>query len=186
MSMLTPLAYTILFIRQGSKLLMLNRDRAPAKGLWNGVGGKLEPGEAPLDGVLREALEETDIRLAHAGFRGVVTWESDISRIGGMYAFVAELPDDIAYPTPRRIDEGLLEWKESEWIFSENNPGIGEIIPKYLPALLHDDRRLAHHFVLSRNRCVHYDQFALEPFVGGKGRELCLRFDASIIPSVTA
>ncbi|TMV51973.1 8-oxo-dGTP diphosphatase [Paenibacillus mesophilus] len=184
MSGLLPLAYTILFIRQGSKLLMLNRDRAPAKGLWNGVGGKLEPGEAPLDGVLREALEETDIRLAHARFRGVVTWESDHSRIGGMYAYVAVLPDGVSYPTPRRTDEGLLEWKEIEWIFSENNLGIGEIIPKYLPALLHDDSLHAHHFVLNNNRCMRYDQFALEHFVDGKGRELGLRFDLSIVPLI--
>jgi 8-oxo-dGTP diphosphatase len=183
MSGLTPLAYTILFIRQASKLLMLNRDRAPAKGLWNGVGGKLEPGEAPLDGVLREALEETDIRLAHARFRGVVTWESDNSRLGGMYAYIADLPDSFSYPTPRRIDEGLLEWKEIEWIFSENNLGIGEIIPRYLPALLQDDKLLAHHFVLNRNRCMQYDHVPLEQFVDGKGRELGFRFDLSIVPS---
>ncbi|WJH35841.1 hypothetical protein N6H14_07935 [Paenibacillus sp. CC-CFT747] len=40
--------YTICFIRRGNRILLLNRNAPAWMGAWNGVGGKLEPGEAPL------------------------------------------------------------------------------------------------------------------------------------------
>ncbi len=40
---------------------MLNREYAPAKGLWNGVGGKIKSGETSLESVIREIKEETGI-----------------------------------------------------------------------------------------------------------------------------
>ncbi|RKN86577.1 NUDIX hydrolase [Paenibacillus ginsengarvi] len=150
--------YTLLFIRQGSKLLMLNRDKAPAKGLWNGVGGKLEAGEAPLEGVLREAFEETEIRLAAASFKGIVWWESHGAPAVGMYLFTAELPEDEHYETPRRTEEGLLEWKEIGWVLSDHNLGVGEAIPKYLPAMLNEDCPYIHICRLDRNRMTGYER----------------------------
>lgn len=159
--------YTILFIRQGSKLLMLNRDRSPAQGLWNGVGGKLEAGETPLTGVLREAYEETGIRLLTADYKGIVCWESDRSPFGGMHVFTAEFPQHEVYPTPRRMDEGLLEWKEIDWIMEERNLGVGEIIPRYLPAVLQEDQRYIHHCVLERNKLIRYERKPLEPVFAG-------------------
>lgn len=41
--------YTLCFIKKGCQLLMLNRDSAPTKGLWNGVGGKIEANESPTE-----------------------------------------------------------------------------------------------------------------------------------------
>lgn len=158
----TRIAYTLLFIRQGSRLLLLNRDRAPAKGLWNGVGGKLEPGETPLAGVLREALEETGLALEDARFKGIVCWDTDGASFGGMYLFMADLPPQVDYPTPLRTEEGLLEWKEIDWILSEPNPGMGQIIPSYLPAALADDNRYIHHCVMRQNRLERYERSPLE------------------------
>jgi 8-oxo-dGTP diphosphatase len=145
---------------------MLNRDRSPAKGLWNGVGGKLEAGESPLAGVLREAYEETGIRLTDARFKGVVRWEPDRAPSEGMYLFIADLPPHVSVPTPRRTDEGLLEWKEIDWILSERNLGVGEAIPRYLPAALEEaDRCYVHRCVLEGNRLVRYERAPLEPLL---------------------
>ncbi len=33
--------YTICFIRKGNKILLLNRNKKPNMGMWNGVGGKI-------------------------------------------------------------------------------------------------------------------------------------------------
>lgn len=58
-------AYTIVFFQLGqppSHLVLLHR--FPHKkfgGRWTGVGGKIEPGETPLEGALREVEEETGI-----------------------------------------------------------------------------------------------------------------------------
>lgn len=41
------------------------------KGYWNGVGGRVEPGEAPLDAMAREFVEETTIDVGKDEWRGV-------------------------------------------------------------------------------------------------------------------
>ena len=41
--------YTTCFVRCGESVLMLLRNRPPNAGLWNGVGGKISPGETPLE-----------------------------------------------------------------------------------------------------------------------------------------
>ncbi|USK57773.1 NUDIX domain-containing protein (plasmid) [Cytobacillus solani] len=42
---------------------MLNREKPPIMGVWNGVGGKIEKGETSDEGALREVFEETGIRV---------------------------------------------------------------------------------------------------------------------------
>ncbi len=55
--------HTLCFIKRNEEILMLNRKYDPVKGLWNGVGGKIEKGETPLENVIREIKEETNIKL---------------------------------------------------------------------------------------------------------------------------
>jgi len=55
--------YNILFIlnRIGNKVLMCKRGREPFRGLYNLIGGKIEPGEGGLDAAYREMREESGI-----------------------------------------------------------------------------------------------------------------------------
>ncbi|SDX51191.1 8-oxo-dGTP diphosphatase [Paenibacillus sp. CF384] len=149
--------YTICFIEQGDKLLLLNRDRPPAMGLWNGVGGKLEAGETPLAGVEREVIEETGLHLTNFRYCGIVTWRVDHVDIGGMYVFRVSVPEHIKLSTPLRVDEGLLEWKEKSWVLSKGNPGVGVIIPKYLPAVLSEATCYEHRCVIDNNQLTAYE-----------------------------
>ncbi|GAB4572422.1 MAG: 8-oxo-dGTP diphosphatase [Anaerolineae bacterium] len=58
--------YTLGFIFDASRqhVLLIHKNRpAWQAGKINGVGGKLEPGESPLEGVQREVYEETGLRL---------------------------------------------------------------------------------------------------------------------------
>ncbi|WP_237522584.1 NUDIX domain-containing protein, partial [Bacillus cereus] len=50
--------HTLCFIKRNEEILMLNRKYDPVKGLWNGVGGKVEKGETPLENAIREIKEE--------------------------------------------------------------------------------------------------------------------------------
>lgn len=70
-------SFTLGFIRckENNKVLMLNRNKAPWMGKWNGVGGKINPNETPLDCMVREAQEETGLMLQHFQPRGILTWE---------------------------------------------------------------------------------------------------------------
>jgi 8-oxo-dGTP pyrophosphatase MutT (NUDIX family) len=53
------LLFTVCFLTRGEQVLLLHRSSPPNRGLWNGVGGHIEPGERPLASALREVREET-------------------------------------------------------------------------------------------------------------------------------
>jgi mutator protein MutT len=51
----------ILFIRHGDRVLLAMKKRGFGAGKWNGPGGKLNPGETPLQAMIRETQEEVGI-----------------------------------------------------------------------------------------------------------------------------
>jgi 8-oxo-dGTP diphosphatase len=61
---------TLCFVRDGEQVLMIRKKRGLGAGKFNGVGGRLEPGESPLTGILREAHEELAIALIDPVKRG--------------------------------------------------------------------------------------------------------------------
>lgn len=68
---------TLCYVRSGGRTLMLHRNKKPGdvhKDKWNGLGGKLEPGESPDECVLREVEEEAGLRLLDPRLRGVLTF----------------------------------------------------------------------------------------------------------------
>ena len=140
--------YTICFIRKSDKILLLNRNKKPNMGMWNGVGGKIEDNETPYEGIIRETLEETGIDLPSVTYKGNVVFKSKDESRGseGMYVFLADLPDGVHMDTPLSTAEGLLEWKEIDWILNKDNRGVVSNLPKYLPIVLTEENKLEHIF----------------------------------------
>ena len=73
---------------------------------WIGVGGKFEPGESPLECVLREVKEETGLTMTNPRFRGIVTfvsdeWGTEYMHLFTCTEFTGTLTD---------CDEGELVW----------------------------------------------------------------------------
>jgi 8-oxo-dGTP diphosphatase len=153
--------YNICFIKQGTRILLINRNAAPLMGRWNGVGGKIEQGETVLQSVLREVYEETGIDLDTAIDKGVVSWEVDGIRIGGMHIFVAELPENFEFETPKLMDEGILAWKEIDWIMDQRNEGIVPHVSYYLKQLFDDQMRYEHQCVYKDDKLVDYQAIPL-------------------------
>lgn len=56
---------------QGDSVLLVKRADAPFMGLWDIPGGFLEPGELPVDGMIRELREETGLDVRVREFLGV-------------------------------------------------------------------------------------------------------------------
>jgi mutator protein MutT len=52
---------TLLFLRREGQLLLAMKKRGFGEGFWNGVGGKIEPGETIEQAVVRECREEIGV-----------------------------------------------------------------------------------------------------------------------------
>jgi ADP-ribose pyrophosphatase YjhB (NUDIX family) len=50
-------------IRDGPRLVLVQRDKEPSRGLWTFPGGAVELGESLHDAARREAWEETSLRV---------------------------------------------------------------------------------------------------------------------------
>jgi 8-oxo-dGTP diphosphatase len=148
------LKYNICFVKRGDEILLLNREKASWMGCWNGIGGKLEPMESPREAMLREIEEETGIKAYELHFKGMVTWTGEDFDFGGMYAYMAEVPENYDYITPRKTDEGILDWKKIEWIMNEDNVGIVSNIPRTLPFMLNDAHCYNHHCVYENGQLL--------------------------------
>ncbi|EJS69314.1 8-oxo-dGTP diphosphatase [Bacillus cereus] len=150
--------YTICFIRRGDNILLLNRNKKPNMGMWNGVGGKIEDNETPYEGIIRETLEETGIDLPSVTYKGNVVFKNrDKPRDSeGMYVFLADLPDGVHMNAPLSMAEGLLEWKEIDWILDGDNRGVVSNLPKYLPIVLTEENKLEHIFTYDNRNIIKY------------------------------
>lgn len=148
--------YTLCFIIQNERVLLLNREKSRWMGSWNGVGGKIQGDETPTDCILREVLEETGIKLNKIKYKGVISQVIDNFEKGYIYVFISRLPDDYIYNTPKKFSEGILDWKEISWILNPKNTGVVADIPKVLPVMLQDENIYEHLCVFEKNILVEY------------------------------
>ena len=83
------------------------------KDKWIGIGGKFEKNESPDECLLREALEETGLRLTSWRCRGIVTflpnepWEGEYMYLFTADSFEGELSD---------CPEGDLQWVSRDFL----------------------------------------------------------------------
>ena len=144
------LRYTLCFLTRGELVLMLHRQKSPNQGLWNGVGGRLEPGETPRACVLREVREETGFILTEVHFRGILTWDGFETPPGGLYIYTAEAPNG----DPHLCSEGALTWKARDWVFSD--PAVVSNIHVFGPLALNGALVQHYHFSYRSRQIEHY------------------------------
>ena len=154
--------FTVCFIKQGSKVLLLNREFPAWMGHWNGVGGKIEPGESPRESMVREIYEETGLTIPDVQFKGIETWFVDQQFVGGMYLYSADLPDEHIYETPVKISEGILDWKELSWITNPQNTGVASDIPMTLKHILFDEEIYEHRCSYSEGKLVKHQLIGVD------------------------
>jgi 8-oxo-dGTP diphosphatase len=81
---------TLCYLRQGGKTLMIHRVKKANDmhlGKWNGLGGKLNPGETPEECARREIYEESGLKVLSLQFKGILTFPS-FAEEEDWYAFV--------------------------------------------------------------------------------------------------
>jgi 8-oxo-dGTP diphosphatase len=111
---------TLCYLRQSEKTLMIHRVKKVNdihEGKWNGLGGKLEPGESPEECVIREILVESGLHATALHLKGFLTFPL-FARNEDWYAFVFVI-DEFA---GELIDspEGDLEWIDDDKLLSLN------------------------------------------------------------------
>ena len=104
---------TLCYLERDGKYLMLYRNKKKNDvnhGKWIGVGGKLEASEAPEEGLMREVLEETGLRLSGYRFRGIITFVYDNKEPEYIFTYTSsEFEGELS-----ECDEGELRWVEKE------------------------------------------------------------------------
>lgn len=105
---------TLCYVRQAGKTLMVHRVKKANdmhQGKWNGLGGKLEPGETPEECAIREIFEESGLRVHKPILKGLLTFPK-FSNQEDWYAFVfvADQFEGQLTVSP----EGNLRWIEDE------------------------------------------------------------------------
>jgi 8-oxo-dGTP pyrophosphatase MutT (NUDIX family) len=88
---------------------LLHRRNPPNAGQWDGVGGKLEPGEDPFTGCIREVYEESGLRIEQPALRVlVVITVRSTGALWILFCFTASAPQMAVVAS----DEGELAWVE--------------------------------------------------------------------------
>ncbi|ODV64532.1 NUDIX hydrolase ASCRUDRAFT_68499 [Ascoidea rubescens DSM 1968] len=181
--------YTICFIYSElegklDEVLLLNREKAPWMGRWNGIGGKLEQGEDEHQCIEREIYEETGLDpaedLVSIEKKGVMEWHHQTDDLhknsrdtknsklkNGMYLFIAKIkPTSKAhYKTPRKFDEGLLDWKHIDWIGHAANSGVVDNIKLMFRHLFDANEHSMFYTTYDKSNTlvgVEYDEYGLK------------------------
>ena len=115
---------TLCYVRDGvganGRTLMLHRIKKANDmhaGKWNGLGGKLEPGESPEDCAIREVWEESGLRMIDPVLRGVITFPYfSKGEDWYTYIFVADQYEGELIDS----NEGVLAWVENSKLTALN------------------------------------------------------------------
>lgn len=156
--------YTLAFIKRNNQLLMVNRVKQPWMGMWNGVGGKRQNHETPLECIIREIYEETQITIDfnHVIDKGVVTWNDQFKAFSsGLHLFFVELPNDYLYKTPKMTPEGILDWKDISWVNNKENLGVSYNIPYFIYNVINNKNRFLYECHFEGNNLTDVKEFLL-------------------------
>ena len=137
--MVTP-GFTLCFLLNGEEVLLIHRQFPPNQGLWNGVGGHIEPGETASQAVIREVAEETGYRITDPEFAGILTWDGFEISPGGIVIFTAEVP----HRNFVNNHEGMLAWKPQSWACSSVE--VVDNIHVFFPRILAGEPPSHYHF----------------------------------------
>src|ERR1043166_9136195 len=100
---------TVIFVRQGSRILLGMKKKGLGAGRWNGFGGKVEEGETIEEAARREIQEEAGLEVGAVVEAGFCEFHSPVRPfVVHMHVFIA----DTFSGEPTESDEMRPEWFE--------------------------------------------------------------------------
>jgi 8-oxo-dGTP diphosphatase len=113
-----------MFNESTRSVLFIQKNRPDfQKGKWNGIGGKVEPGEQPIDAMVREFREETGVQSAPEDWTSCIHLEQPAYRVHFYRCFVDSFP---AYRTV--TDEVVRVWTIDD-VYGAGNWGAIDTLP---------------------------------------------------------
>ena len=114
----TPILATLGYILSpdGQRVLLIHRNTRPEDphfGKYNGLGGKLDPGEDVVACLRREVREESGLECEELLLRGTVSWPGFGKHGEDWFGFIFRVDRFHGEPYPGNA-EGTLEWVEIE------------------------------------------------------------------------
>lgn len=140
--MLRAIIGTLGYVRRGDDVLLVHRQRAgdDHRGKYNGLGGKLEPGEDVVACIVRELQEEAGIVPTALTLRGTISWPGFGSDGSDWFGLVFVIDSFDGEPPARNVD-GPLEWVPLERL---GDLPMWEGDRHFLPLVFDDDPRQFH------------------------------------------
>jgi 8-oxo-dGTP diphosphatase len=110
----TPILATLGYVLSPdqSSVLLIHRNRRindSHLGKYNGLGGKLEPLEDPVAGMIREIHEESSLKVTQLEMRGTINWPGFGKNGEDWFGFLFRIHRFEGTPHSEN-DEGTLAW----------------------------------------------------------------------------
>ena len=118
----TPILATLgyLLSPDGRRVLLVHRNRRPGDahhGKYNGLGGKLDPGEDVVACFRREVREEADLECDELVLRGTISWPGFGKGGEDWFGFIFRVDRWSGRPRTEN-PEGTLEWVPVERVLA--------------------------------------------------------------------
>jgi 8-oxo-dGTP diphosphatase len=141
----TPIVATLGYVLSADRrrVLMIHRNSRPDDihlGKYNGLGGKMEPGEDIAACMRREILEEAGIECQSMCLRGTLNWPG-FGKQGEDWLGFIFLIDQFSGEPFERNPEGALEWVERDRLMELP---MWEGDRHFLPLVFDEDARPFH------------------------------------------
>jgi 8-oxo-dGTP diphosphatase len=129
----------LVYAERDGRILMIHRNSKPNdyhEGKWNGLGGKCELDESPLEAARRELEEESGLVLPESAFRALGTlqfpnFKPHKNEDWLVFVFTAQVPGAMDPMTASQ--EGALSWIARDEVLNLNLwPGDRRFIPHVL------------------------------------------------------
>jgi 8-oxo-dGTP diphosphatase len=138
----TPILATLGYVlsEDRRRVLLIHRNRRPDDahfGKYNGLGGKLDPGEDVVTGICREVREESGLECESLRMRGTISWPGFGKHGEDWFGFVFLIDRYSGQPTEGNA-EGTLEWVDLDRLL---DLPLWEGDRHFLPLVFGDDPR---------------------------------------------
>lgn len=116
----TPILATLGYIlsKDRARVLFIHRDKRPEDhhlGKYNGLGGKVDPGEDVAAAMAREVREEAGLEIQSMALRGTISWPGFGKNGEDWFGFIFLIDGWTGTPLTTN-PEGTLEWVPRERI----------------------------------------------------------------------